>query len=181
MTRLTGGTWKGRRLHTLPGLSTRPTAAKAREALFSVLGSRVDGASVLDLFAGSGALSWEALSRGAARARLVEKERAATQVLRANRDLLGATAAEIVPADVFTYLARAGAERFDLIFLDPPYRRGLAGQTLDLLKNISLLQYNGVVVAETEPEETLDSCLPLELCTVKRYGGVRLWFFQHRA
>jgi 16S rRNA (guanine966-N2)-methyltransferase len=178
--RLTGGEWKGRRVYTLPGLCTRPTSAKVKEALYSVLGSRVRGASVLDLFAGSGALTWEAMSRGAARALLVEKNREAARVLRANCDLLGA-AARILRADAFAFLAGAGQERFDLIFLDPPYRRGLAGKTLDLLKNVSLLQYNGIVVAETEPEETLNACPPLEFRAVKCYGGVKLWFFQHSA
>jgi 16S rRNA (guanine966-N2)-methyltransferase len=178
MTRITGGTWKGRRIHTLPGLATRPTSAMAKEALFSVLGARVAGASVLDLFAGTGGVAWEALSRGAAQAALVEKSGGAARVLRANRDLLGADA-KIYQTDTFAFLARAaGRERFDFIFLDPPYRQKLARQTLDLLKTISLLQYKGVVVAETETEETLDSCPPLELRDVKRYGGAKLWFFQ---
>ncbi|MDR1070049.1 MAG: 16S rRNA (guanine(966)-N(2))-methyltransferase RsmD [Gracilibacteraceae bacterium] len=177
MTRVTGGAWKGRRLQTLPGDLTRPTSAKVKEALFSVLGARVAGASVLDLFAGSGALAWEALSRGAARALLVEKDREAARVLRANRDRLHADA-QILQTDALLFLAAGTEERFDLIFLDPPYRQGLAAQTLDLLKNISLLQYNGVAVAETEAEATLGPCPPLELRAVKRYGGARLWFFQ---
>ncbi|MDR1321503.1 MAG: 16S rRNA (guanine(966)-N(2))-methyltransferase RsmD [Gracilibacteraceae bacterium] len=177
MTRVTGGAWKGRRLQTLPGDLTRPTSAKVKEALFSVLGPRVAGASVLDLFAGSGALAWEALSRGAARALLVEKDREAARVLRANRDRLNADA-KILQADALLFLAADAGQRFDLVFLDPPYRQGLAAQTLDLLKNISLLQYNGVAVAETEAEATLESRPPLELRAAKRYGGARLWFFQ---
>jgi 16S rRNA (guanine966-N2)-methyltransferase len=180
VTRITGGAWKGRRIQTLPGLATRPTAAKVREALFSILGARTAGSSVLDLFAGSGALTWEALSRGAARALLVENGREAVKALRANRERLGAgEGATILPADVFTFLTAAAGEQFDLIFLDPPYRQSLAGQTLNLLKNISLLKCNGVVAAETEAEAALDSRPPLELRAVRRYGGARLWFFQN--
>jgi 16S rRNA (guanine966-N2)-methyltransferase len=152
--RITGGEFRGRKLKTLPGLATRPTAGRVKEALFSILGGEVSGAEVLDLFAGSGALGLEALSRGAQHVVFVERDKKAAALIRANCETLGTKAVEVVCADVFSWLAhRRGA--FDLIFLDPPYRQSLARRTLDLLNDNSLLKYKGVVVVETAADETL--------------------------
>src|SRR5215208_7039866 len=119
--RVIAGTYGGRRLQAPSGTDTRPTADRVREALFSILGARVDGARVLDLFAGSGALGLEALSRGAAGVTFVERAPAALRVLRANLAALGADA-EIVPSDALRWLgaASAASRQYDLVFLDPP-------------------------------------------------------------
>src|SRR3954465_7399669 len=120
--RIVAGRWGGRTLHAPRGRSTRPTSDRVREALFSILGP-LDGARVLDLFAGSGALGLEALSRGAAAATFVERERLALRALRDNVADLGADA-EVVAADarVFLRAARERGAQYDLVFLDPPYR-----------------------------------------------------------
>ncbi len=125
--RVIAGRWGGRRLQAPPGDATRPTSDRVREALFSVLGDRVDGARVLDLFAGSGALGIEALSRGAASATFVDSAPAAIRSLTANLSALGADA-EVRRADVRRFLGAASAtgRHYDLVFLDPPYR--LAGR-----------------------------------------------------
>jgi 16S rRNA (guanine966-N2)-methyltransferase len=120
--RVVAGRLGGRRLRAVPGSATRPTSDRVREALFSVLGSRVEGARVLDLFAGTGALAIEALSRGAASAVLVEQSAQATAVIRANLEALDLAAVATVrrtKAEVYLRGQRDGS--FDLVFLDPPY------------------------------------------------------------
>lgn len=122
MTRIVAGTAGGRRLR-VPPAGTRPTSDRVREALFSSIEARMDldGIRVLDLYAGSGALGLEALSRGAAVALLVESDRRAAAVLRGNIADLGLTAAQVRVGAVAQVLAQAGAGEFDLVFADPPY------------------------------------------------------------
>jgi 16S rRNA (guanine966-N2)-methyltransferase len=120
--RIVAGRLGGRRLKRVPGMGTRPTSDRVREALFSVLGVRVEGARVLDLYAGTGALAIEALSRGAASAVLVEQSAQATGVIRANLealDLTGVATVRRTKAEVYLRGQRDGP--FDLVFLDPPY------------------------------------------------------------
>jgi len=130
--RIIAGRWKGRRLKTLAGRDVRPTSDRVREAWMSALGGSVVGARVLDLFAGSGALGLEALSRGAASVVFVERARGALAVLRANIELLGAApVCTVAPKDVFRFLA-ADADRFELALADPPYEGGAAPRLLAL-------------------------------------------------
>ncbi len=120
--RIVGGAWRGRRIDVPARAGVRPTPDRVRETLFNWLGQRLDGAVCLDLFAGSGALGFEAASRGAARVVMVESDRAIAAALKRSREQLGAAAVEIVPGDAFAFLARGG-ERFDVVFLDPPFRQ----------------------------------------------------------
>jgi len=124
--RVTGGLAKGARLQTLRGPETRPTADQVRKAIFDILGPQVEGARVLDLFAGTGALGIEALSREAAEAMFVESGRQACSVILANLDATGSRARGVVKrGDVERVLSRPPKEPYDLAFLDPPYERGL--------------------------------------------------------
>ena len=120
--RVIGGKFRSRLLRVLlrPGL--RPTPDRVRETLFNWLGQDLSGLACLDLFAGSGALGFEAASRGAARVVMVEKDRAVRTTLERSRAALGAAEVEIVGGDAAAYLAR-GRERFDVVFLDPPFRQ----------------------------------------------------------
>src|SRR2546423_8936791 len=157
--RIVAGKWGGRRLRTPRGRDVRPTSDRVREALFSILGP-LDGARVLDLFAGSGALGLEALSRGAASATLVERAPAAVQVLRDNVADLGADA-EVVAADARAYLrvAREQGAQYDLVFLDPPYRAAAGlGRELELQP---VLAAGARVVAESDPRSPLELGLPV--------------------
>ncbi len=120
--RIVGGEWRGRRIAVPARGGVRPTPDRVRETLFNWLGQRLDGAACLDLFAGSGALGFEAASRGAARVVMVEADRAIAAALKKSREQLGAAAVEIVPGDALAFLARGG-ERFDVVFLDPPFRQ----------------------------------------------------------
>lgn len=126
--RIIGGRWRSRILRFPPASQLRPTPDRVRETLFNWLGQRLDGLDCLDLFAGSGALGFEALSRGAARVVMVEKDRAIAAALRESARLLGAEP-QVVPRDAMDYLAEAG-ERFDVAFVDPPYASGLAQRAM---------------------------------------------------
>jgi 16S rRNA (guanine966-N2)-methyltransferase len=120
--RIVGGDWRGRRIAVPARSGVRPTPDRVRETLFNWLGQRLDGAVCLDLFAGSGALGFEAASRGAARVVMVEADRAIAAALEKSRAALGAAAVAVVPQDALAFLARHG-ERFDVVFLDPPFRQ----------------------------------------------------------
>jgi 16S rRNA (guanine966-N2)-methyltransferase len=129
--RIIAGRWGGRRILVPPGARVRPTSDRVREAWMSILAADLEGARVLDLFAGSGALGIEALSRGAAHVTFVESDPRVLRVLRANLDALGvSTEAQVVRADGLRYLLEVEPERYDLVFADPPYGRGLADATL---------------------------------------------------
>jgi 16S rRNA (guanine(966)-N(2))-methyltransferase RsmD len=135
--RIIGGHDRGRRLRAPRGLATRPTADRVRVTLFDVLGPAVAGARVLDLFAGTGAVGIEALSRGASRVVFVEKEQAALQALRANLAALGASraAARVMAGDALRVVADLARQEapFDLVFMDPPYATTLAARALAAL------------------------------------------------
>jgi 16S rRNA (guanine(966)-N(2))-methyltransferase RsmD len=167
--RVIAGRYGGRRLQAPRGADTRPTADRVREALFAVLGERVQGARVLDLFAGSGALGIEALSRGAAEATFVESSPAALKALRANLDALGASAA-IQRGDVRRFLgaaSRAGRQ-YDLVFLDPPYRlaAALGPELAETLP--AVLAPGATTVSESDRRAPLEIGLPLH--DERRYG-----------
>jgi 16S rRNA (guanine966-N2)-methyltransferase len=167
--RVIAGHWGGRRLQAPPGDATRPTSDRVREALFSVLGERVQDARVLDLFAGSGALGLEALSRGAAEATFVDSAAGAIRAVRANLEALGG-AAEVRRMDARRFLggASGAARQYDLVFLDPPYR--LAGRLGSELTTAlpAVLAPGAAVVAESDRRAPLDLGLPLH--DERRYG-----------
>ena len=120
--RIIAGEYRGRRINVASRPGLRPTPDRVRETLFNWLGQWLDGLRCLDLFAGSGALGFEAASRGAARVVMVESDRAAFDSLEATRERIGARAVEPVHGDALRYLAQGG-ERFDVVFLDPPFRQ----------------------------------------------------------
>ena len=130
--RIIGGKWRSRILRFPDSASIRPTPDRVRETLFNWLGQRLDGLACLDLFAGSGALGFEALSRGAARVVMVEASREVARRLAENGRELDAGDLEVVPGDALSYLARA-TEAFDVVFVDPPYASDLAARALAAL------------------------------------------------
>ena len=167
--RVGAGLYGGRRLIAPAGRETRPTSDRVREALFSVLGPSVRGARVLDLFAGSGALGIEALSRGARSAVFVDRSHKAITAVRANLSALGIEA-EVRPIEARAALRAASARReaYDLVFLDPPYRR-----TAELRRELSealtaVLAPGARVVTESDRRAPLELDLPL--ADERRYG-----------
>ena len=170
--RVVAGVYGGRRLTAPPGRATRPTSDRVREALFSILGD-IAGARVLDLFAGSGALGIEALSRGASEAVFVESDARAAAVVEANLDALE-IAARVHRRDVFSWLetAAGGEEAFDLVFADPPYSSATrtAGRLNELLP--PLLTDTSLTVTESDKRDPLLLALPL--IDERTYGDTRI-------
>jgi 16S rRNA (guanine966-N2)-methyltransferase len=128
--RIIGGEHRGRRIEVPSRADLRPTPDRVRETLFNWLGQTLEGRSCLDLFAGSGALGFEAASRGAARVVMVETDRAVFAALQKTRELMRARQVDIVLGDAFDYLAKS-AERFDVVFLDPPFRQNALERLLE--------------------------------------------------
>ena len=174
--RIIAGTHRGARIAAPKGLATRPTGDRVREAAFNLIGP-VDGATVLDLFAGSGAMGLEALSRGAASAVFVERDREACRVIQRNLEKLRLTGADVRCQDALAALRdeRLRARRYDLVLADAPYEEWerLEGPLGELLGDV--LEEGGLVVVETaaatEPQ------LPLDLLTTRRYGSARITVF----
>jgi len=167
--RIVAGAFKGRRLVAPPGAATRPTSDRVREALFSVLGPSVQGARVLDLFAGSGALGLEALSRGAATAVFVDRSPRAIAAIAANLQALGVDAqVHRMEADAALRTALARREAYDLVFLDPPYRHaaGLGRKLSEALAPV--LAPAARVVTESDRRDPI--ALDLPLIDERRYG-----------
>jgi len=180
--RVIGGAARGRRLKVPKGQAVRPTAARVKESLFNILPHDFSGLCVLDLFAGSGNVSIEALSRGAAKAVLIDESPRSAAVIRDNLSRLGLSEhAEVWTAPVFRSLRKLAklGESFDLIFLDPPYDRELVGATLSIIGQCHLLSGAGRVVAEHSAREPVRSHYEeLVLNDQRRYGDTLLSFFK---
>jgi 16S rRNA (guanine966-N2)-methyltransferase len=174
--RLSGGARARQSIAAPKGKKTRPTAAKVREAMFAVLGRRVHGARVLDLFAGSGALGLEAMSRGAASVVFVDNDASAAFVIRRNalRLIEDEDRWRIMPMHAARAL-RTLRGTFDVVLIDPPYDRG-AGDELALLAQRGLLAADGIIVVEHRSSEPLP--LPATMKVIKRskYGDTSLTF-----
>lgn len=177
--RIIAGQWGGRKLTAPPGDATRPTADRVRETLFSMLASRLGsfaGLAVADLFAGSGALGLEALSRGAESCLFVENDAAGLRALRANIAALHAQPSSEVWAVSVLALGPA-PQPLDLILLDPPYRLGAGAVALDRLMRLGWLGQSTLIVLETAADEAV-AIKGLALATERRVGPARLNFLQ---
>jgi 16S rRNA (guanine(966)-N(2))-methyltransferase RsmD len=175
--RIVAGSRKGHRITAPPGRSTRPTSDRVRENVFNIVAPWVEDAAVLDLFAGSGAMGLEALSRGAARAVFVESDTQACRAINENLDRLRLTGAQVLCQDVSRFL---GQERraFDLVFCDPPYDE-LERRLPELSRAAPrLLAEDGLLVLESssrDPEPELEG---LETTSSRRYGAARITLFR---
>ncbi|MCX5975638.1 MAG: 16S rRNA (guanine(966)-N(2))-methyltransferase RsmD [Coprothermobacterota bacterium] len=176
--RIYSGSEKGRRLHSRRSPGLRPTSDKVKEALFNILAGRVAGASFLDLFAGTGNIGLEALSRGAALCVFVERSRAGLALLRRNLQSTGLVGT-VLAMEVKTALVRLEEKglRFRLVFLDPPYERGLIAPTLTALDRSSLLEAGAIIVAEHSLREEAGA-LGLSKIRTYRYGDTALTLWQ---
>lgn len=151
--RIVTGAAKGRKLITLEGLHTRPTGDKVKQAVFSALQCELEGRTVLDLFAGSGQLGLEALSRGARACVFVENDRDAQAVVERNIRTCALDGARLEKAEALTFLARQKRNSFQLIFLDPPYGAGLLEQAVESICRFDILTSGGIMVCESRRGE----------------------------
>jgi 16S rRNA (guanine966-N2)-methyltransferase len=179
--RIISGSCKGARIFAPKGHDTRPTSDRVRESAFSLIGP-VDGASVLDLFAGSGAMGLEAMSRGAARAVFVESDRDACRAIHRNLEKLRLTGATVLCHDALRALAAeaAAGRRYDLVLLDPPYGLLPTVQTPLATYLPAVLAPDGVVVVESDARDEPELGR-LERRTSRRYGSARITLFEHGA
>jgi 16S rRNA (guanine966-N2)-methyltransferase len=178
--RIVAGEFRGRRLHSPKSRTIRPTGDRVREAIFSIIAQRIPGANVLDLFAGTGALGLEALSRGAARVLFVDDSTEAVRLIQENVRLCGVQdRARVVHGPVDRVLRRFLKENrggFTVVFLDPPYGKGYVEKTLELLTPITDL--DALVVAEHDTREDLPAKISDWLLTQgRRYGDTAISFF----
>lgn len=177
--RIVAGRFRGRRLESPDSRRIRPTSDRVREALFSIIASRVGGATVLDLFAGTGALGLEALSRGAAQAVFVDQSAEAVRIIRANIQRLGvedqAAVLQGAVSRVVGRLAGKGA-LFDLIFMDPPYGKGDIAATLPLLSGLAHPEAM-LMVEHSVKEDLPDSSGPWILMEDRFYGDTAISFY----
>jgi 16S rRNA (guanine966-N2)-methyltransferase len=175
--RIIAGTHRGSRLVAPRGVDTRPTGDRVREAAFNLIGP-LDGATVLDLFAGSGAMGLEALSRGAVRVVFVESDRAATRAIEQNLDKLRLRGAVLLQDAVRALRTEAQAgRRYDLVLVDPPYEMYIDLQPALARTLPRVLEDDGLLVVETDAR--VEPELPLELRTSRKYGRARLSVFHH--
>ena len=177
--RIVAGSRKGHTIAAPKGRDTRPTSDRVRENAFNLIGP-VDGATVLDLYAGSGAMGLEALSRGAARAVFVENDAVALRAIERNLDKLRLTGATVLRQDAVRALAAeaAAGRTYDLVLVDPPYSMYPDLQPTLARSLPAVLAADGLLVVETDAR--IEPELPLALRTSRRYGGARLTLFEGR-
>ncbi len=175
--RVISGKYRGRRLQAPEGKGVRPTTDRVKEAMFSVIQFDIPEASVLDLFAGSGALGIEALSRGAKDCIFVENNRRHIDCLKQNLEKVS-DPFEIISADFLAALKRLCGRKFDLVFCDPPYDSDYYKKAMTFLIENDMINENGVVVMETKTGMVIEPDLPLKITQTKTYGSTTLLFIK---
>ena len=179
--RIIGGTARGRKLQMVPGAGTRPISDRAKESLFNLLGADIASAEVLDLFAGTGSVGIEALSRGASRATFVESDRQAVNIIQANLKTVGfAERGKVLRADVFIYLRNQPKAAFDFIHIAPPQYHNLWAEAVAAIDaRPEWVNPDGAVVAQSDPREFSELPLTnLALVDQRRYGSTLLVFYE---
>ena len=170
--RVITGAARGRRLKTPEGMDIRPTTDNVKESVFNILQFDIEGRRVLDLFAGTGQLGIECLSRGAASAVFVDQSRDAVNIVRENLRSCGLTAT-VLQQEALSFLDGCG--KFDLVFVDPPYDSELYGKVLDKINSVDLLSDGGIIMCESRREKALpDMRPPYKKGREYRYGKVKL-------
>ena len=179
--RVISGTARGRRLKELPGMETRPTTDKVKESLFNIIQFDIEGRDVLDLFGGTGQLGIEALSRGAARCTFVDTNRQAAAIIRENVAAVGVGDRAVVQqGDGLAFLTGC-REKYDLIFMDPPYQTQLLENCLQAVVKFDILSEHGIIVCESAVEKRLPELeLPYEKGREYRYGKIKLTVYRRQ-
>ena len=182
--RVISGTARGKKLISLEGLETRPTLDRVKEALFNILQFDIKEANILDLFSGSGAIAIEALSRGAESAILCDNSKEAIKIIKQNlEETRLIDKAQIICSDYMDTLKKITNQKikFDIIFLDPPYKSNYLENTINSIIKNELLQEDGIIVAETDDEnkiEELKKIENIEIYDARKYGIVHIIFIR---
>lgn len=180
--RVITGLAKGRHLEELPGLDTRPTTSRVKEGLFSAIQFDIQGRRVLDLFAGTGQLGIEALSRGAAFCDFVDSAPAALKIVQRNVKTCGFEDRSACHGKDFTAFLTRCREKYGLVFLDPPYASGNLERALELIATIDIVVGNGIIVCESPADHPLPELPePYERGREYRYGKIKFTLYRRRA
>ena len=177
--RVISGSARGRRLKELPGMDTRPTTDQVKESIFNIIQFDIEGRRVLDLFAGTGQMGIEALSRGAAHATFVDLAPAAARIVRENVELTRfADVSKVVQSDWRGFLSSC-REKFDLIFLDPPYHTDMLEKAMETIAAIDILSEHGIMVCESPLDKVLpELAAPYEKGKEYRYGKIKVTLYR---
>ena len=180
--RIISGTARGTKLFTLEGLETRPTLDRVKEPLFSIIQNKIQDSNVLDLFAGSGALGIEALSRGANLCVFCDCSNRAINIIKQNLEKTRCKdKAIVIPTDYISYLEKVRKDKFvfDIIFLNPPYDSDLIYLAVKKIKEINILNQDGIIIAETDNDKSIVDKLKkidINIIDIRKYGRVKLLF-----
>lgn len=179
--RVISGRYGGRKLQTPIGSQVRPTSDRVKESIFNILTGRLENAIVMDMFAGTGNLGIEALSRGAQKTVFIEQSQNSQRTIRSNLASLGIAPEiyQLIAGDAFKVVARLRGtpERFDLVFVDPPYDKGLAEKALSALAEADIVKQGGLVIVETASRETAPQSSYFELLRQSVYGDTSVYFY----
>ena len=172
--RVISGTAKGKKLNSLEGLETRPTLDRVKEAVFNIIQFDIKDSVVLDLFSGSGALGIEALSRGAKEAILCDASSKAIKIINKNlEETRLKDKAKVINTDYLEVLSKIKDKKFDIIFLDPPYKSDYVEKSIEYISKYNLLAENGIIIVETNDENKIDKInakKDLEVYDTRKYG-----------
>lgn len=181
--RIIGGLARGTKLYTLEGLNTRPTLDKVREAIFNILQNNIRDTVVLDLFAGSGAVGLESISRGTKKAILCDNNKQAIQIINKNAQKMRVEdKVQILCIDYENFLSNT-QEKFDFIYIDPPYNTDYISNSIKLINDRNLLAEEGIIIAETDEEERVKDEIDklktsINIYDTRKYGRARLIFMR---
>lgn len=183
--RVISGSARGTNLYSLEGDTTRPTLDRVKESLFNIIQNKLQEAVVLDLFAGSGALGIEALSRGAKRAVFCDQSRKAIQIIKQNIEKTHLQEkAEVVNEDYIKFLSHQDKkEKFDIILIDPPYAKNIATHAIEEIIKLDLLADNGIIILETDNEKREKGQLEkieINMYDIRKYGRIYLIFLSRK-
>lgn len=183
--RVISGIARGTNLYSLAGDTTRPTLDRIKEALFNIIQNQLQEAVVLDLFAGSGALGIEALSRGAKKGIFCDKSKKAIQIIKQNIEKTHLQEkAEVINEDYIKFLKEQGKkEKLDIIFIDPPYAQNIAVQAIEEIIKLDILAKDGIIILETDNEER-EICqlekIEINMYDIRKYGRIKLIFLSRK-
>lgn len=178
--RIISGKARGTKLFTLEGLDTRPTLDRVKESLFNIINNRIYASSVLDLFSGSGAIGLEFASRGAKRVVLCDASKKATDIIKKNIEKTHLEEkVELYNLDFKKMLEEIKEKKFDIIYLDPPYKTDYIKESIELIKKYNIISPDGLIIAETDEDEKIEKQLKeldVNVLDKRKYGRANLFF-----